>query len=438
MTAVREVYASTVNEDALTYRKTRGLLDKDEQMALLVQRVSGTMHDQYHFPDVSGVGFSYNSYVWNEKIDPKAGMLRIVLGLGTRAVDRIGDDYTRIVALNEPSLHVETSLENIRRFSQQKLDVLDLDDKTLAHVYFKTLAEKEDLIPLDLVASRDFKLEQEMKDRGRNSIFSWVVTFEKLLKSTNLAKDLREILAIVSDAFTTPVDIEFCINIKNEKNYKINLLQCRPFQVKIDNTQTKSPDQIDLKNILLSSKGPIIGTSVLTQVQRIVYVIPSIYGKLPIRDRYTIARLVGKITNMEDLNIEKIMIIGPGRWGTSSPSLGVPTTFSEINKASVICEIAEMHEGLIPDISLGSHFFNDLVELDMPYFAIYPTRDNYFVNHDLFAKSINNLSELFPDDAKWEHVIKIIDCPPKNCKENGIWLYMNSLSQEGMCYFDYS
>jgi len=99
---VREVFASTMDEDALTYRRQRGLDQQDEQMALLVQRVSGSHHDRFFFPDLAGVGIPYHACVWNPDTDPKAGMLRLVLGLGTRAVNRVENDYPRIVPLDGP------------------------------------------------------------------------------------------------------------------------------------------------------------------------------------------------------------------------------------------------------------------------------------------------------------------------------------------------
>ena len=91
-----------MSEEALIYREQRGLLDQDEQMGLLVQRVSGAFYDDLFMPQAAGVGFSFNPYVWDESIDPQAGVLRLVLGLGTRAVDRHDDEYVRIRALNAP------------------------------------------------------------------------------------------------------------------------------------------------------------------------------------------------------------------------------------------------------------------------------------------------------------------------------------------------
>ncbi|MFN2169484.1 MAG: PEP/pyruvate-binding domain-containing protein, partial [Anaerolineae bacterium] len=125
LSAIRTIYASAMSEKALRYRAERGLLDRDEQMALLVQRVSGSRYGNYYYPQLAGVGFSFNPFVWSEGIDPEAGVLRLVFGLGTRAVDRQDDDYTRLVALNAPQRRPEETREAVR-YSQHKVDLLDL------------------------------------------------------------------------------------------------------------------------------------------------------------------------------------------------------------------------------------------------------------------------------------------------------------------------
>ncbi|MFC1972020.1 PEP/pyruvate-binding domain-containing protein [Chloroflexota bacterium] len=100
--AVKLVYASTLNPDALSYRHRRGLIEGDEQMAILVQRVSGLPYKQYFFPSLAGVAFSRNLYAWTNRIDPKRGMIRLVFGLGTRAVNRVSGDYPRMIAVSHP------------------------------------------------------------------------------------------------------------------------------------------------------------------------------------------------------------------------------------------------------------------------------------------------------------------------------------------------
>ncbi|MHC4218532.1 MAG: PEP/pyruvate-binding domain-containing protein, partial [Planctomycetota bacterium] len=122
LAAVRTVYASTMSEKALRYRARRGLLKFDEQMALLVMRVSGARHGRYFYPAVAGVGFSFNPYVWSDQIDPKAGVLRIVFALGPRAVDRVDDDYTRVVAFNAPTLRLDAGFDDVSQSAQRRAD----------------------------------------------------------------------------------------------------------------------------------------------------------------------------------------------------------------------------------------------------------------------------------------------------------------------------
>ena len=119
-----------------------------------------------------------------------------------------------------------------------------------------------------------------------------------------------------------------------------------------------------------------------------MYVPPSVYGQLPIRDRYAVARLIGRLMHLTEPQPPRhVMLIGPGRWGTTTPSLGVPVSFAEIDTASVLCEIVAMRDDLVPDVSLGTHFFNDLVEMDILYLALFPDRKDNFWNRDLFRPS---------------------------------------------------
>jgi hypothetical protein len=396
--AVRKIYASTISNDALQYRKSRKLLDKDEQMAILIQRVSGTRYKDLFFPQMAGVGFSFNPFVWNNKIDPKSGVLRLVFGLGTRAVERIGDDYTRIVALNEPTLQIQSDFAEIRRYSQQKMDLLNVTENRFETRKIKETYWKIPKIPIDLFATQDQEQLQNMwSESGEESAyksFPWVITFEKVIKSTNFIADMKNLLATLQQAYTHPVDIEYTTNFISNTEYRINLLQCRPFQVRVEVGGLSPAAEVPKESLICKTNGPIIGSSLLSTIDVLIYVEPKIYGKLPMNDRFMIARLIGKLTHIKEFEKKVILLIGPGRWGTTTPSLGVPVTFSEINTVSIIAEIAEMHEGLIPDISLGTHFFNDLVELNMLYFGIYPDRAEHYINRTHFQSIPNQFDEL--------------------------------------------
>jgi len=436
LNAIRKVYTSTLSEEALAYRAHWGLLDRDEQMAILVQRVSGSVYEEHFFPQLAGVGFSFNPYVWNSEIDPKAGMMRLVFGLGTRAVERVDDDYTRIVALNAPMRRPEVSSEDVRRFSQNKVDVLDLVTNGHTSHPFQEVVGPLTNFPLDIFATRDLDLERRLRQAGKPKGFSWMLTFDSLLSEEAYVKDMREMMQILQEAYKHPVDIEFTANFHDKNNYKINLVQCRPFQAKGNILSVERPASVPVDNIILETKGPVIGSNIVATIDRIIYVVPEIYGKMKMNDRFAVARLIGKLTHLKDKE-EKLtlMLIGPGRWATTSPSLGVPVAFSEINTVSVLCEVAAMHEGLVPEVSLGTHFFNDLVEMDMLYCAVYPQKYDNVLNSDFFMKSKNLLSQLLPKSKAFSNAVKVIDTA-KNKEGLSVCVSSDVLKQNLLCYLD--
>jgi len=242
---VRRVYASAMSEEALRYRLRRGLLDRDEQMALLIMRVSGSTHGQAYYPQMAGVGFSYNPYVWNKAIDPRAGVLRLVFGLGTRAVDRSDDDYTRVVALNVPDKRPEANFDEVCEFSQRRVDYLDLGANRLSSRYFVDLQDGATDLPLEMFASQD-------TSRSEDGVKgNWVLTFDKLLTKTAFVRDMREMLRVLEAAYNHPVDIEFTANFTDNETYRINLLQCRPLHV-------QGLERIDLPAIVVAPEERVI------------------------------------------------------------------------------------------------------------------------------------------------------------------------------------
>jgi hypothetical protein len=167
-------------------------------------------------------------------------------------------------------------------------------------------------------------------------------------------------------------------------------------------------------------------------IDRFIYVVPSKYSQLAQRDQYSIANLIGRINraSLEDETSE-IMLLGPGRWGTSTPSLGVPVSFADINRVSVLCEIVAMREDLIPDVSLGTHFLNDLVEMDILYLALFPGQGNNYIDIQFFEASPNRLADLVPRTESWQDIVRVIDVAELG---ESIMLDANALEQKVICY----
>jgi hypothetical protein len=429
--AIRIVYASTMNKEALYYRYHWGLFDKDEQMALLIQRVSGSFYNHLYLPQVAGVGYSFNPFVWNRKISPEKGVARLVFGLGTRAVDQ-NDDYARIVALNAPHLRPEAKFDDFRKYAQKSVDLLDIKSNNFKSLEFDNVVRIADNEALNVFISNDHRTEESGRDISQSRIFK-KLSFHELIQNTPFIADMQEMLAILEKAYAHPVDIEFTVNFIDPQHYRINLLQCRPFKVTQEIHQVKTPLNIDPKDIIIKSKGPIIGQPTIQNIDRIIYIRPLHYSKMSMSDRYMVARLIGDITNQDaDTNL---LLIGPGRWGSSIPALGIPVSFSEIKNASVLCEIAEMHEGLVPDISFGTHFFNDLIEMRILYLATFRQKDHYYLNEQLLLKIPNKLNKLLPGADRWTEAIKVID-QTDFFPDSRIAISVNVVSQEAMIYLD--
>ena len=430
MSAVRTIYASTMSEKALSYRAQRGILDRDEQMALLVQRVSGSVYGSLYYPQIAGVGLSFNPYVWSELIDPEAGMLRLVFGLGTRAVDRADDDYTRVVALNAPERRPESNIDEVRRYTQHRIDVLDLEANQLVSERFEDVARHSPDLPLEMFASRDQEQARAAEERGIRDAFPWVITFDRLFTETAFVSDMRDMLRTLQKAYDYPVDVEFTTNFFGDGTYRVNLLQCRPLQVKGGGTITDPPATIRREDVVLEANGAVIGTSRLVNVDRIIYVVPSVYGQLGQADRYAVSRLIGRVAHAAEPKPPRTaMLLGPGRWGTTTPSLGVPVRFADVSTVSVLVEIVAMRDDLVPDVSLGTHFFNELVEMDMLYLALFPTRADNSLRKAFFEDGPNLLAQLVPDAAAWDKVVRVFD--PK-----GLKLHANCLKQKVVCYLE--
>jgi hypothetical protein len=433
--AVRTVYASTMGEDALAYRAHRGLLGVDEQMALLIQRVSGNCYGRLFYPQAAGVAFSYNPYAWDPAIDPHAGVLRLVFGVGTRAVERADDDYTRLVALNAPERRPETNFEEVREYSQHRVDVLDLEANQLVSTRFDKVLEQSTGLPVELFASPDYRTARPDCPPPAGQKPDWVLTFDPLLTATDFVKDMREMLRVLEDAYRCPVDVEFTLNFFDSQRYRINLVQCRPLQARGEERIVEPPANLPPADVILRARGAIIGKSAVLHPDWLIYVEPEVYSGMPDADRHLVARHVGDLVHAAALAGQAILLMGPGRWGTRTPSLGIPVSFSDIDRVAALCEIVAMRDDLIPDVSLGTHFLNELVELDILYLALFPAQGDNYLNTKLLAQAPNRITDLLPDAAPWAkeaiRVIHNVDILPANGR---LVLTANTVDQRVVCY----
>jgi len=423
--AVRTVYASTMSEDALAYRQSRGLTGKDERMAILVQRVSGDHYGEMFFPHVAGVGNSSNLYVWNKDMDPDAGMLRLVFGLGTRAVDRLSGDYARIVPLDCPAKGPPLNYGDEKKFSQHKADVLDLRENRLTEVPLDSLLDYDLKTEKGIFFSVDFATLSLLRELGRQSDSTpQILDFKKLLSETAFPSLVRGILSTLVEAYNYPVDIEFTVNFSPDGSFRFNLLQCRPLQTKGIGKAVEIPEPKP-GNVFFATEGNFMGGNARLALDYVIFVQAKEYLELPEREKYRIARLVGALN--QKLKESSILLVGPGRWGTTMPSLGVPVHFSELCNMAAVCEVSYRQAGLMPELSFGSHFFQDIVESDIFYAAIFDGEPNVVFHPENILGRKNLFGEILPEEKAWERVIHLAHV-------TGLTLYSDIISQKMLCF----
>lgn len=426
LSAIRTVYASALSEKAIRYRIQCGMLDRDEQMALLVQRVSGGLSGSYFMPLLSGVGYSFNPYVWHESIDPRAGVLRLVLGLGTRAVDRADDDYTRLVALNDPLRRPDHGDEEAARYFQRCADAIDLEANRVVTLPCEKVLHRAEIWQQAIVSSAPEPDETGSRLADRR------LDFERLLRETVFVARMRQALEALQAAYGCPVDVEFTANFLAPDDLRINVVQCRPFQV-TGGGNVEAPDLTGAR-IIMRADGPVIGHGRNVPIDLIVYVEPEIYGGLAMGERHAVARLIGRVLNVPAAAGRSIMLIGPGRWGTMTPALGIPVNFAEISRAGVLCELVMMRAGLVPDVSLGTHFFNDLVERDMLYLAVRPERTGVALDWEFLRQApALDLSGHGFAAVRGGNVLRVIDAA-RACCGSTLRLHASNVRQQATCY----
>ena len=405
--AIKVVYASSMSLSALDYRNRRGLAGRDEQMALLIQRVSGSYYGNYYMPCAAGVGYSYSPYRIMKDTDPTAGMLRLVMGLGTSAVDRTEGSYPRIVNLDMPEKSSYSSSADKHKFSQGKAEVINMTTRELEKISYEKMEQDIPKYLEKILLEHDTEAESRLREMGRRREVKFI-SCKGLVANSPLMDQMRRMLHRIQEEYEYPVDTEFTINISENGEYSIDLLQCRPLQVQKGKTGNVVPEDIPEERILLESVGTSMGISKTSSLDLIVYVDPVKYYELPFKDKDLVAKLIGKI-NWHYRDMDKhMMLVVPGRVGTTSPELGVPTSFADISAYDIICETEESRAGYNPELSYGSHIFQDLVEAEILYTAIFQGEKTKKYSPEKLTSSKDLINEFDYSDVL-EGVVHIYD-----------------------------
>jgi len=406
MSAIAEIYASTFSPDPIEYRRERGLLDFNEEMGILIQEVVGIKVGPYFMPTFAGVAFSRNEFRWSPRINREDGMIRIVPGLGTRAVDRMGNDYPILISPKRPNLLVNTLVEERVKYSPRFMDVINLETRMIETVdaaqlikkYFDNIPRVTDVISIHdhgrLVNTFNIMVDPEKADI--------VVTFQNLFEKTDFLEKIKRILGLLEEKIGVPIDVEFASD--GEKLY---ILQCRPQSQSRGIERKPIPKDVPEDHKIFSTKRSVT-TGQIENIEYLVYVVPEEYTNLTKREQM---QKVAKI--ISELNIKlprrKFILIGPGRWGSKGDiKLGVPVRYGDINNSTLLVEVAKEKGGYTPELSFGTHFFQDLVESNIRYLGLYPDQENTLFNEQLLLESDNKLSTLLQSYKNFENVVRVI------------------------------
>ena len=422
--AVRYVYASSLDRSALEYRVRNGLDAREEQMSLLVQRVSGShLSGGYYLPTAAGVGYSHSAYCWMKGMDPSAGMLRLVMGLGTKAVDRTGKDYPRIVSLDRPTATTAKTAAEKHRFSQRYVNLIDLNEPAFSEKLCTDVAPLLSTKARSAVMEHDHEAEERLRGRGAYQPVLFA-SCEGLVNNNSFVGLMRQILKTLESAYDNPVDIEYTVNVGENGSFVLNLLQCRPLQ-SLSGTNAVQLPADDAVDVVFHIQDASMGNSREVAIDEVVYVDPEAYYRCPYRKKPQVAAMVGAENRALGHDKLRGILLAPGRIGTSSPELGVPVSFADICNFEGLCEIAYSGAGYAPELSYGSHMFQDLVEANIFYGALF--EDARTARYDPDVLRAMDWRAVKSDDPDLQGVVFVARPTGTTLK-----LYHDSLSNETM------
>lgn len=439
--AIRRVYASSVNPDALLYRKKHDLIDYDERMAILLQRVTGRWHGRYFYPDMAGVGFSENPFCWTPEIRRGEGFLRLVAGMGTRAVDRVAQDYPRLIPLSHPELRPETTIEGQRNFAQRYMEVVDREQNGIVTVPVRE-ALLSNSATLPLVASIDTgtSMLPIQPDTTIGADDHIVMTFDGLTQDATFIEFMREILQHLEIIYQGPVNLEYSLMVgengestSNQRNYQLYILECRPLNERLEPKKKPEPEIDDTKRQLFRMP-TLLPSGEVDAIDYLVFVDPESYYDIEDEDQRN--QIAETITALNDiLPAGRFGLIGPGRWGSLDSRLSVPITYSDICNTSLLVEISPPYTPA-PELAYGTEFFEGVRETGILVLGIQPMPRGGSMDWEFLRHSPNLLTHYVPWAADWADCVRVIDL--NAATGSSLRLVIDEETNEAIACFDES
>jgi hypothetical protein len=432
--AIQRTFASTLSPDALLYRKKHNLIDYDERMAVMIQRVAGQQRGPYHFPDVAGLAFSHNPFLWNEEIREEDGLLRIVAGLGTRAVERVSQDYPRLIALSHPTLRPETTVEEQRRYSQRFMAAVDTATNDIATVpILEALGGDHPTLPQIAAIDHGDSLEPIAAGITLAPDERITLTFDGLCRDESFVAMMKAILDRLEEVYQGPVGVEFALELTRPVEgdapaewgherppsvgivQRLQVLECRP-QGKYRQDFSAWDESPEPSRTLFATP-TLLPSTKIEAIRYLIFIDPDTYYQ--ITDEETRQRIVETLTQLNDaLPNGQFAAIGPGRWGSPNSRLSVPVTYSNVCNSRLLIEISPRYS-LAPEMPYGTDFFEDLAESGIHVLGIQSGGDEQF-DWEFFNQAKNRLADLLPDHGDMADMMRLIDLEA----ETDQWLYV--------------
>ncbi len=407
LTAIKSVYASTFSVQAKSYIQNTAYSLEEEKMAVIIQRMVGQTHENYFYPDFSGVGQSHNFYPY-PPVESEDGLAAVVLGLGAMVVE--GGSAVRFCPKYPRHGIRFGSVEEALSHSQHEFYALQLPDADRAidpHREFLLTrlgldaAERHGVLgPFGSVCS----IENSAIYDGISRKGARIVTFSPILKGGifPLAELLRDLLELCHTGMGLPVEIEFSANITGSgpRQQRFQVLQLRPMVLSHERQEL----QIDLsdRTNMIAASTRVLGNGIIEEIFDVVLVDPTRF------DRSKSAEVAREISlyNLELANAERpYLLIGIGRWGSADPWLGIPVTWDEIAGAKVIVETGFRDMKVTP--SQGTHFFQNLHMYEVGYFTINAGRDSELLDWDWLLAQEPRSTRTYTRALRFDHPLLV-------------------------------
>ncbi len=385
MDAIKLVFASIFSPTAQTYFKAVNYKIEEEKMAVIIQEVVGNQNDSYFYPHISGVAQSYNFYPFSY-MKPDEGFAVAAVGLGKYVVE--GEKTYRFSPVH-PQLEIYTPKDLFKNsqlhyyainMGRESINLLDGEDAGLIKLDID-MAEKHGTLKH---CASVYDISNESTVPGLTQPGPRVINFANILKYDYIpmAKTLEVILDIVSEAMGSPIEIEFAIDLNKDKDGRASfyLLQIKPLIKNIIDNDI-SLDKIDNNRLLLYSENGM-GNGKITDIYDVIYIDMDRFNKLKTE------KMRDEIENLNQEMIRqkrKYILIGPGRWGTRDRFIGIPVNWSNISNAKIIVEVSM--EDFPLDASLGSHFFHNVISMNVGYFSVKHNALIDYINWDVLKNS---------------------------------------------------